>query len=333
MGVFRRHTFGWGIAFSLVGFALLYLMPSFSQLSEVVDEGLQRVVLSVVAFAMIGLLGGGEVLVPRACGVRSALRAGAWPMGISLAVCALDLGVYASGAEGVAVLSSNWLGNLLGCAFLCLFVGFYEEAIMRVLLFNGILSRTGGDRNGVLVAALASSVVFGAIHVLPIGISVDALMLVQMLLKTLQAGCMGMLLASVFVRTRNFYGTALVHTVSDFLLFVPDAIFGDASVMQTDYVGTTASDAVVYIVTYLVMLVFYVPMVVTAVRLLDGVTVPECGCFAGEWHPCEIDVTKEAAGDVGVTPPRPDGIRGSDEACDRVGGLAHGPAIPHYPGE
>ena len=51
MGIFRRHILPWSLAFFVLGFVLLYEVPSFPQLPYLVDAGVQRVILGTRACA------------------------------------------------------------------------------------------------------------------------------------------------------------------------------------------------------------------------------------------------------------------------------------------
>ena len=69
MRFIRRHVLPWSVAFFVFGFLLLYLIPSFSQLPYLVDNGVQRVILTGVTFVMRLL---DEALVPdHGCFVES----------------------------------------------------------------------------------------------------------------------------------------------------------------------------------------------------------------------------------------------------------------------
>jgi len=301
MRFIRRHVLPWSVAFFVFGFLLLYLIPSFSQLPYLVDNGVQRVILTGVTFVMICLLGGASVLRPSLVGVRSTLREASYPVVVSLVLCAIDLvadfGIIST--YGDAYLSPTWLLNILEALFLCVFVGLFEEGLVRVLLFCGILSHGGGSRNGMVVAAFVSSIVFGAIHVLPVRGVIDDLTLIQMLLKTVQAALIGLLLASTFLRTHSYYGVALVHCLADFLLFVPEVILGSGDV-SGGYVSQTGGiEAVVLIVSYVFAVALYMPAVVKSMRLLDEALVPDHGCFVESWTPRETVVP------VRETSPRP----------------------------
>jgi membrane protease YdiL (CAAX protease family) len=305
MGIFRRHILPWSLAFFVLGFVLLYEVPSFPQLPYLVDAGVQRVILTAATFVMIWLLGGATVLKPSPVGMRSALREAGYPVIVSLGLCALDLVADASivATYGTSVLSSTWLLNIFEALFLCAFVGLFEEGLVRVLLFCGILSRGGGSRNGLVVAAFVSSLVFGAIHVLPVRGTIDNLLLVQMLLKTVQAGLIGLLLASTFLRTHSYYGVALVHCLADFLLFVPEVIF-DTVGTSGGYVSQTGGiEAIVFIVSYVFAVVLYLPAVFKSMRLLDDALVPDYGCFVECWVPRESEAFVPNA-----SPLPPDGL-------------------------
>lgn len=329
----RRHVLPWSVAFFVLGFLLLYLIPSFSRLPSLVDDGVRRVILTAVIFVMIWLLGGASVLRPSLVGVRSTLREARYPVVVSLVLCAINLAADAGVilAYDDACLSPAWLLNILEALFLCVFVGLFEEGLVRVLLFCGILSRGGGSRNGMVAAALISSLVFGAIHVLPVRGVIDDLTLAQMLLKTVQAALIGLLLASAFLRTHSYYGVALVHCLADFLLFVPEVILSSGDV-SGGYVSQAGGiEAVVLVGSYVLEVALYTPAVVTSMRLLDEALVPDHGCFVEDWTPRE---TVAMVRDASPTPPEGfSSTPASPVANQFATDVAPRRQTPHYPPE
>ena len=171
MALIKTHRQGWAIALTALGFLALMVVPSMGALPLLVDQTLQRVMLFALVAAFVALLGGARALVPRASGLRRALREGRYPVLLALALCAFEVvGLLEVAAAGEAVaISPTWALDLAQVALFCASVGFYEEALFRVLLLGGLLSRHGGTRNGVVGSVLVSSVAFGAAHVIQIG--------------------------------------------------------------------------------------------------------------------------------------------------------------------
>ena len=97
-------------------------------------------------------------------------------------------------------------------ALYCLLVGIFEETIFRGILFYAIASRFSNDRKGFIKTYVASSVVFGAAHLMNIfGGNVGAVLL-QVGYSTLTGG----LFAFALIKTRNIFCAGFVHAVYNF---------------------------------------------------------------------------------------------------------------------
>lgn len=297
MALVTSHKRGWALALFVVGIAALSLVPSFPGLPFYFDQALQRVLLFALVAAFVAALGGAGSLAPRQSGLRSALRLGAYPVVLAAVLFALEGAGIASlvAEEGLRALSPTWAVDLLGLVALCAAVGLFEEALFRVLLLGGLLSRHGGTRNGVVVSALVSSVVFGAVHVASsASVAPDLLTLLQMLLKTVQAGSLGLLLAAAYVRTRSFLGVATVHALCDLLVMAPLALMGGGEDALGSYVTPGLGEsaelvvlAVVLVVAYVIAVALYLPAALKGWRLLEAAEVPALGPFEPGWEPRE----------------------------------------------
>ena len=291
MALIKTHRQGWAIALTALGFLALMVVPSMGALPLLVDQTLQRVMLFALVAAFVALLGGARALVPRASGLRRALREGRYPVLLALALCAFEVvGLLEVAAAGeAATISPTWALDLAQVALFCASVGFYEEALFRVLLLGGLLSRHGGTRNGVVGSVLVSSVAFGAAHVI-LSASLDPIVLAQMLLKTVQTAFIGLLLGAVYVRTRSFVGVAALHALTDFLLMAPLALLGGLGDSLGTYVSggdglAAVVEGLVLVAVYVVVVALYVPAAVRAWKLLETAPVPEAGPFSEGWLP------------------------------------------------
>lgn len=311
MALIKTHRRGWAIAFTVVGFLALMVVPGFPGAPYLIDQALQRLLLFALVSLLVMALGGGRALVPSAVGLRRALREGRYPVLLVLGLCAVELvSLLTLVASGETVpISPTWAADLASVALLCASVGLYEEALFRVLLLGGLLSRHGGSRSGIVASLLVSSVLFGVAHV-GASAALDPLTLAQMLLKTAQTGCVGLLLGVVYLRTRSFLGVATLHALADFFLMAPLALTGGIEGSLGGYVSQ--GDGLPAVVTgmvlaavYLVAVAIYVPAAMRAWRLAEGLRVPEPGPLSGGWEPRRDEGSDPA--DVG-RPVRPSGL-------------------------
>lgn len=306
--VTRSNKLVCSLALFVAGLIALEVVPSFPALPFYYDQGLQRVLLSALVCAFAALLGGARSLAPTGAGVRSSLRLGVYPLAVAGAPCAVELSslVELAAAGGAPALSASWASDLVGVAFLCAFVGVFEEVLFRVVLFGGMLSRHGATRNGLLASAVVSSVVFGAVHVSSAAGSTDPIAVAQMLLKTAQAGFIGLLLCAVYVRTRSVLGVAVLHALTDFLLMAPLALLGGGEQVVGSYVyqggdALAVVMGVALVVVYAIAVALYVPCAVRGWRLLETAPLPAPGPFGGAWD------AREDAGDDVPAPGSSDG--------------------------
>lgn len=291
MALIKTHRRGWAIAFTVVGFLALMVVPGFPGAPYLIDQALQRLLLFALVSLLVMALGGGRALVPSAVGLRRALREGRYPVLLVLGLCAVELvSLLTLVASGETVpISPTWAADLVSVALLCASVGLYEEALFRVLLLGGLLSGRGADRNGVVTAVLVSSVAFGAAHVALEG-RLDVLALVQMLLKTAQTTCIALVLGTVYVRTRSFLGVAALHALADFFPMALLAVLGGLEDSLGSYVSGGEGELAVLlglslVAVYLVLVALYAPAAAHAWRLLEAAPLPASGPFERGWEP------------------------------------------------
>lgn len=91
-------------------------------------------------------------------------------------------------------------------------VGVIEEFFCRGLLLNGIAELFGKNKNAQLLAVIISASIFGLGHIF--GMMGEPILL--MVCKTVWAIALGVYLGAIYVKTRNLWLVALLHTVIDF---------------------------------------------------------------------------------------------------------------------
>lgn len=133
--------------------------------------------------------------------------------------------VTAIGAIGVAISQNNIPNDVLMLEIsnfiLCIMVGIFEESMFRGVMLQGILKKTGKTYKGIWIAIIISSLLFGIIHVdsYIFGGNYDFAGVMQTIGKIIQTGTFGILLSAIYLKTKNFWGIALVHALNDFFAF------------------------------------------------------------------------------------------------------------------
>lgn len=120
------------------------------------------------------------------------------------------------------MLAYNLYGNIAAApldaeATLMVFVesmvtGFYEEVLMRGFLVNHMMRHWKGNPHRILNTLLASSVLFGVLH---LG-NVFSAGLVSTLIQVAYATCLGLAFAAVYLRTQNMWSIIIMHGLVDF---------------------------------------------------------------------------------------------------------------------
>lgn len=116
--------------------------------------------------------------------------------------------------------SFGWIFTFVVTMFL---VGLNEELVMRGAVLHLFLDKFGNTGKGVMVSAIASSVIFGAAHLLNIrsGVSVSSAVV-----QALQATLLGVLFAAIYLRTGNIWITVIAHALTDFAALAASGLFG-----------------------------------------------------------------------------------------------------------
>ena len=171
--------------------------------------------------------------------------------------------------------SKDLLIKELSYFILCITIGLF-----RGVLFQGLLRKTGDTHKGIWISIIISSLIFGFVHVYTyvIGGNYDLIGIIESIGKTLQTGAIGVLLAAVYLKTKNFWAVALVHTLNDFLL-MQVIMFTDTSLGSYVSSGETG---VIAIISYIIQFLLYVPALVKATHIIKDIKVPEFGVFEKE---------------------------------------------------
>lgn len=204
-------------------------------------------------------------------------------------------------AAGVAGDAASELATVLSCddgnvsalvirlgsiAVLCLLTGVFEEGVFRVLALDALAPAFSGNRracadgrglprapgsergawqNGMLGAAVASSALFGILHVsaMDAAAAESAVAWAQFVLKPVQAALFGFFMAALFVRTGSLWTVAGVHGLFNMLYTGPVLAAG---VLSPTYVTGNIVDLALLAATVLLLM----PPALAAARAFTG---------------------------------------------------------------
>lgn len=180
---------------------------------------------------------------------RLALALSAAVLVVALGIGIAEVVTYRAQAGALPALSAGAVALVL---LDCLATGLVEEVLLRGGVF-GLLAWILRDRQrGVALAALLQAVLFALLHLTgawPTAVTVT--ILVQAGAKVLAAFAFGLVMAVLYVLTRNLWLSIGVHAVYDMLSLAPqELLFGPI----TTYLTGTRSEAVIMVVTAIALL-------------------------------------------------------------------------------
>ena len=189
----------------------------------------------------------------------------------------LIVGLFTIFSAVKAGASLSWMGiKLLNAALLCLAVGVVEEFTCRAMLFGGLIRVCKPTHRGVIWAALISAFAFGFIHVAAdvfSGTVTDAMGIIQVTGKTLEAGVFGFVLALIYQKTRSIWSVAALHSLFDFLILVA-TLAGDKD--MPSYVSKDAGISRISSFIYIFLSLIMIPTIVRCLRELKKEPEPCC---------------------------------------------------------
>ena len=221
----------------ILGAAFLVLGPSMIPANPLLGTGIGQLILGLIAVLAMALLGGKKWLRFSAHGLSYAFRL-SWPL-LAVDAALVVWSVIRMLQTGVA--AENVFPSLLGVFVFCLGIGLFEETDFRGLLLSGLLAPLGKSRTWVMLCVIVSSLWFGKVHVGKIDAS-DTTAIILAALKILQAGCFGVVMSALVLRTREMGGAWLIHMLHDFMLMGISVLSGGQAT-ATSYTNSSVGSA------------------------------------------------------------------------------------------
>lgn len=163
--------------------------------------------------------------------------------------------------------NANWPLEMLSTMFFALGVGFFEEMIFRAVLIDAIIYQFRKCKGVFVIAALASSFIFGFVHVMFEDFT-DPSILPSIILKTVSTGMMGLAFAFLYWKTRNILALAIVHALYDLFPVLPGVYF-DADQKLGNYASSGFGNILWYTVQIVCEIFFLIYIVVKVVKKTD----------------------------------------------------------------
>lgn len=130
------------------------------------------------------------------------------------------------------------LGNFINLLLLTIFIGIAEEFLCRGWLQNEFIERYGDTKKHIILSILFSSLIFGLIHLSNIIAGQDVF---TTIIQVIQATSAGLLLGSVYYKTKNIWAVIFLHSIYDFSLML-----GDMNLIKDCTFNTPTTGIIVY---------------------------------------------------------------------------------------
>ncbi len=127
-------------------------------------------------------------------------------------------------------------------------VGLFEELAFRAVINDAIIYKFRDRKYVFVLSAVASSLVFGAVHVLGFDPS-SPVAWGQAVGKTLETGVFGLALLILYWKTRNIWACGVAHGLFDFFAGFTEGVFVPAEKTASSYINT-GEDGVTILITY-----------------------------------------------------------------------------------
>lgn len=110
--------------------------------------------------------------------------------------------------------------DLLGLAVTMLSVGIFEEILLRGVVFNSMKIKWGNNSNGLLKSAIASSLLFGLLHLTNLLRNPD--LVLATLSQVIYATLFGIYFCGLYAKTKNIWALVLIHAIIDLIANLPE---------------------------------------------------------------------------------------------------------------
>lgn len=129
-------------------------------------------------------------------------------------------------------------GNFINLLLLTIFIGIAEEFLCRGWLQNEFIERYGDTKKHIVLSLLFSSLIFGLIHFSNMLAGQD---LLTTIVQVIQATSAGLLLGSIYYKTKNIWAVIFLHSIYDFCLMI-----GDLNLIKDCTFNTPTTGIVLY---------------------------------------------------------------------------------------
>ncbi len=140
--------------------------------------------------------------------------------------------------QNLSSLNGFNVGNFINLLLLTIFIGIAEEFLCRGWLQNEFIERYGDTKKHIILSILFSSLIFGSIH---FSNMLGGQGFIETIMQVIQATSAGLLLGSIYYKTKNIWAVIFLHGIYDFCLML-----GDINLIKDCTFNTPTTGIVLY---------------------------------------------------------------------------------------
>lgn len=143
-----------------------------------------------------------------------------------LAIIGCTLFVLEEAKQGITYKS---LSEIVAFIIFVILVGLAEEIIFRGIIADSIFEYFGNSVFGVVKSVVLGGIIFGFAHITNYfaGQSLE-----QTIIQMIATSMLGLLLTAIYLRHKNIFGVAILHTILDFMVLFMQGSFVEGYSLQ-----------------------------------------------------------------------------------------------------
>lgn len=223
--------------------------------------GIWETIMGIIVLTVWGFVFGRKSIIPDFTGASYGFRMTRYLLIINGILASFGIFSYVVSKSQISVI------NISNLALVAIFVGIVEEFTCRGMIFGGLSHTLGNTRTGIILAAVISSAIFGFLHIAGSVFSFHQLSftyIAQVAGKIIDAGSLGFCLSLIYIKTRNIWIPALIHSAYDALILATQA--NDS--LSLSYVNTDSEAGIIILTVYLISVLILLPLIIKTIKEL-----------------------------------------------------------------
>ncbi len=135
--------------------------------------------------------------------------------GVMLAIPMLIIS-FVNFFDSITSIENFSLASFLNMFVFCIFIGIAEEFLCRGWIQNEFIERFSDNKKETILSIVLASLVFGFMHIM----NLASQPLFETILQIVNATALGLLLGSIYYKTKNIWSVIFLHSFYDFSIFL-----------------------------------------------------------------------------------------------------------------